>query len=413
MKASWKKKTLVIIVLIIAIYFLSSPLRSKKIDYTTVSVSRNTVSDIVSESGNVASSGRFDVFSGSTGYIEDVYVGNGSIVIQGQDLFKVKSTASETEKAAAYATYTSALATKNTSEQNKPLYQSQLEAARQSVINASNAVNEMNDNRNNGRPNPTTHKSYTQEEIDSINSELTSAKQAFTSVEKKYLDADTNIVAGRAGLSSAYLAYKATQDSIVKAPAPGVIANFSSSVGDKVVASQSTLSSSSVSPALVILGDLSRTVIRIPLNEVDVNKVKIGQQATIVFDAFREKKYKGHISTIDAAGTNTNGVITYNAFIVIDNSDSHIRTEMTATVSIETAKHAHVLVVPNSAVKPYKGGKAVIVEGSTKENQVKNKAGSLLPLHYVPIKVGLKGITQTEIISGVTEGTKVVTSSIN
>jgi multidrug efflux pump subunit AcrA (membrane-fusion protein) len=86
---------------------------------------------------------------------------------------------------------------------------------------------------------------------------------------------------------------------------------------------------------------------------------------------------------------------------------------MTATVSIETAKHENVLTVPNSAVKPYKGGKAVVVVGVTKDSQVKNKAGKKLPFHYVPVKVGLKGITRTEIISGVSEKTEVVTSSIN
>lgn len=407
-KASWKKKAVVIIVIAVIIYALYYFLKPKKSEYTFATVSRNTVSDTISESGNVTSSGRFDVYSASTGYIEEVYVTNGNIVISGQDLFKVKSTATEQEKASAYATYTSALATKNTSEQNKPLYQSQLEAARQNVIDASNAENKMTDNRNNGRFNPATGKSYTQEEIDSINSELVSTRQNFTSIEKKYLDVDTSIMSGRAGLTSAWLAYQATQDSVVKATAPGMIANFSSSVGDKV-----TATGVGSSPALVILGDFAKTSIKIPLNEVDVNKVKIEQQATIVFDAFREKKYAGYISTIDTAGTNTNGVITYNAYIFVNNSDSNVKTEMTATVTIETAKHANVLVVPNSAIKPYKGGKAVIVEGSTKENQVKNKTGKVLPLHYIPVKTGLKGIMWTEIISGVATGTKVITSSIN
>lgn len=412
--ASFKKKALIIVVLLIAVYGIYSFLKPKKSAYTYATVKRSTVSDTISETGNVASSGRFDVYSNSTGYIEEVYVANGTIVAAGQELFKVKSTATEQEKASAYAAYASALATKNTTEQNKPLYQSQLETARQSVINASNVVNEMNDNRNNGRNNPATKKAYTQEEIDSINSALISARQNFIAVEKKYLDADTNIMSGRAGLTSAWLAYQATQDSVVKATAPGVIANFSASVGDKVTAvSATSAAASSTIPALVILGDFAKTSIRIPLNEVDVNKVKIGHTASIVFDAFREKKYTGHISTIDTAGTNTNGVITYNAYVIIDNPDANVKTEMTATVTVETAKHTNVLVVPNSAVKPYKGGKAVVVDGITKDNQVKSKDGKALPLHYVPVKTGLKGITQTEIRSGISEGTKVVTSSIN
>ncbi len=76
-KASWKKKLIVFIVAFVALFILTSPLRAKPPTYTTEPVTKATVADIVSESGNVASSGRFDVYSPSTGYIEESYVQNG------------------------------------------------------------------------------------------------------------------------------------------------------------------------------------------------------------------------------------------------------------------------------------------------------------------------------------------------
>jgi multidrug resistance efflux pump len=400
---------LVIVGIILALLVLTSPFRKKTPLYTTEPVTRSTVSDIVSESGNVASSGRFDVYSTSTGYIEEVYVQNGEEVSTGDNLFKVKSTATAQEQATAYANYQTAVSSEKAAEQNTLTLDALMWTKQQALLAAQNTVNYKNNN----AKNPSTNSNYTDLEKEGIDSALVEAQKDFASAEQKYKEAGIAITAGKASVTSTFIAYQATQNVVVTAPAPGRVANFSYSKGDKVSAPVATSLSSTAVPTLVILSDLSKTTIRIPLNEVDVDKVKVGQVATIIFDALRDKQYKGRVINIDTAGTNTNGVITYNATIAIINPDTNIKTEMTATVSIQTAKHTNVLSVPNSAVKPYKGGKAVIVVGKNKNGQVKNKAGKVLPLHYVPVKIGLKGITNTEIIDGVSQNTQVVTSSIN
>lgn len=408
LKSTWKKKILTIVVVLIALFLLTSPFRKRAPSYTNEPVTRSTVSDIVSESGNVNSSGRFDVYSTSTGFIEGVYVQNGEYVDVGDNLFKVKSTATPQEQATAYANYQTAVSNELTAEQNTQTLDALMWTKQQALLTAQNSVNYKNNN----SKNPATNSDYTDLEKQAIDSSLVQAQKDFLSAEQKYKEAGIAITAGKATVTSTFLAYQATQNVVVKAPAPGKVANFSYSVGDKVSAPTATSLNSNVVPTLVILSDLSKATIRIPLNEVDVDTVKVGQPATIVFDALRDKEYKGRVMTVDTAGTNTNGVITYNATIGIMSPDSNIKTEMTATVSIQTAKHANVLSVPNSAVKPYKGGKAVIVLGKSKNNQVKNKAGKVLPLHYIPVKVGLKGITRTEIIGGISQNTMVVTSPI-
>lgn len=385
-KTRRRNKIITIVVLVIALFFVTAPLRESASQYTTTPVTVGTVSDLVSESGNVTSSGRFDVYPTSTGYIEEVYVQNGDTVESGANLFKVKSTAIQQEKASAYVDYTNALATLNAAKSKMNSLQSALFKANQAFLN------------DKGVSNPS--------DAQKVDPKYVQQKADWLQAESDYNNQAAVIGAAQAGLNKAAIAYQATQDSITVAPAAGVIANFSSFVGEKVIAATTT------SPTLVILSGVSTPTIKIAFNEVDVNKLKIGQKATITFDAFRDKKYTGMVKAIDTAGTNTNGVITYNVTVGITNPDPNIKTEMTATVSIETAKHTNVLTVPNSAIKPYKGGKAVIVQGADRENQVKNKAGKIVPLHYIPVKVGLKGITTTEITSGVQEGTKVVTSSI-
>ena len=69
------------------------------------------------------------------------------------------------------------------------------------------------------------------------------------------------------------------------------------------------------------------------------------------------------------------------------------------TQKIITEKLTNVLTVPNSAVKPYKGGRAVrVVDKKSKEG-----------FKYVPVEIGLKGKDKTQILSGIKEGQEVIT----
>ncbi|HSH52118.1 MAG TPA: hypothetical protein VK982_10395, partial [Bacteroidales bacterium] len=71
--------------------------------YITEPVERADIIEVVSETGSIDSSGRADVFSTSTGIIEEIYVDTGDSVAINQNLFKVRSTATDQEKAASWA----------------------------------------------------------------------------------------------------------------------------------------------------------------------------------------------------------------------------------------------------------------------------------------------------------------------
>jgi multidrug efflux pump subunit AcrA (membrane-fusion protein) len=124
---SWFKKTrmrnkiIIIVLMLIAAYFISGRIRNanKPPEYLTQKVEVNTIEQIVSETGNVNSSGIVDVYSNSTGMIEEIYVEDGDEVKENQNLFKVHSTATQQEKATAYASYQNAVSAEKTAEQNK------------------------------------------------------------------------------------------------------------------------------------------------------------------------------------------------------------------------------------------------------------------------------------------------------
>jgi macrolide-specific efflux system membrane fusion protein len=340
----------------------------QKVQYQTAQVQRGSLISTISESGNVSAVSQTNVSSPTDGIIQEVYVQNGDLVTVGQNLFKVKSTATEQEKAAAYATYLSSINSTKSAQQNKVALQAQLEQARQSVLDAQNAVDTMNNNRNNGANNPATKQPYTQNEIDSINSALTSAKENFTATEAKYNQADSSISASSASQNSALLAYQATQDSIVTAPIDGTVANLSATVGSNVSASgagasgSSSNSSGSSSTAststVVVIGNFSALNIKAQVSEVDVPKIKAGQKATITLDAFADKTFVGTVSSVDTIGTSSSGVVTFNVYITFVAPPANIQPGMSATVIIQTARKDDTLFVPSTAIQTSTDGTA-------------------------------------------------------
>lgn len=393
-KLSWKKKALFILVILAAVFFMYRSVAPKKSQYETAKVTVGTVASIVSETGNAQAAASFNVYSPTTGYITDVYVKNGDTVETNTPLFKVQSTATEQEKDSALASLLQAQSALGTAQATMFSLQSSMFSSWDKYYQLSTNSKYQNSD---GSPNTTNR----------VLPEFTTAQTTWLATEAQYKNQQTIVNQTQATLSSASLSYNATQNAVVKAPAPGTIANMTATTGQKVTAQNATTPSLTANIPELIVGDLSHNLVQISLNEVDVNSVKVGQMVNLVFDANRNKTYTGTVQRIDAVGNNTNGVITYNTYISIDNPDSLIKPGMTVTASIETSRHENVLTVPNNAIKPYQGAKAVLIPGAGKDKV----NGKTLPFHYVPVTIGIKGTTETEITNGVTDGQTVVTNT--
>lgn len=411
-KTSIRNKIIVVVAILLVGFFAYSNIQSAnaKPQYITQAVERGNITQIVSETGNIDTAGRVDVYSVSTGIIEEMYVEDDTPVETNQNLFKVRSTATDKEKASAYANYQNAVSSEKTAAQNKQSLDATMWTAQKTLLDTREAKRVKDDNKDD----------YEDLEEQSIDAAAVQAEKNFTAAEQKYKEADVAIVAAKAQVNSTWLAYQETQNIIVKAPSSGTVANLSYKVGDKVTANSggmsaggasttnSTSSSTSTanqttggSPVLAIanLGDYT---VKLALNEVDVPKVKKGQSAEFTLDAFPGKKFKGKVTHVDSLGANNAGVITYNIVVQITNPEDTIRSSMTANVEIEVDKAENVLTVPNSAIKPFEGKKAVqVIDPQTKAAK------------YIPVEVGIKSPERTEIKSGVSEGTQVITGSKN
>ncbi len=194
-------------------------------------------------------------------------------------------------------------------------------------------------------------------------------------------------------------------DYTVRAPFDGVIAATTVQKGDSI----------SSGTAIATLITKQKTA-EISLNEVDVAKIKVGQKATLTFDAIDGLSITGEVAEIDALGTVSQGVVTYNIKIIFDTQDERVKPGMSVSAAIITDSKQDVLLVPNSAIKSF--GTTSYVEMPNEEistSDLDNKSGITLinSLIQQPIQIGLTNDSQTEVTEGLKEGDKIITQTIN
>jgi RND family efflux transporter MFP subunit len=162
----------------------------------------------------------------------------------------------------------------------------------------------------------------------------------------------------------------------------------------------------------------SQKIAEISLNEIDAAKIKVGQKATLTFDAIDGLTIAGDVASIDTVGTVSQGVVTYKVQIVFKTQDDRVKSGMSVSAAIVTAVKQDVLAVPSSGVKGQ--GNTSYVEvfdiPLVAAPGVPTSANAGLPSATLPLQqavvVGIANDTTTEIISGLTEGQQVVTRTI-
>jgi RND family efflux transporter MFP subunit len=223
------------------------------------------------------------------------------------------------------------------------------------------------------------------------------AEQQVVSAELAVTLADTNVKVAGMSLDKAKLA--ATKREVV-APLSGTVTEVNISNGDQV-GSSSGSGSGSGSSASIVVCDLNVWDVNVTLAEADIGSVKVGQKATLTFDALPDLSLTGKVSIVDASGANSSGVVSYSATVVPDIGSESVRGGMTVTVGIVTQISADVIGVPIAAVKTLSDGSSYVqlLENGKPVNQT--------------VEVGVSDDTYTEITSGLTEGQEVVTRTVN
>ena len=183
---------------------------------------------------------------------------------------------------------------------------------------------------------------------------------------------------------------KQIENSIIKSPIDGTITKIEYKVGEQVASGIT---------AIAILAE-NNFEIEVLISESDIAKVNIGNEAETTLDSFgTDVKFYGKVYFIEPAETEVQDVVYYKVKVNFDPGDKLIKPGMTANILITTAKKDNVLIIPSRAVVEKNGqGKIVRV---LENNKIEERQ----------VSIGLRGDGgTTEILSGLAEGEKIVTS---
>ncbi|MGQ9903496.1 MAG: efflux RND transporter periplasmic adaptor subunit [Anaerolineae bacterium] len=170
---------------------------------------------------------------------------------------------------------------------------------------------------------------------------------------------------------------------ILRAPADGVIASIDIRVGEAV----------GQQPVATLL-NLSQLRVDVTVDETDVARVAPGQRVTVTLDALPGVEVSGIVERIAPASTLVSGVVSYEVRVLLDPTDQPIRPGMTANASIVLDRREDVLLAPNWAIRrDRQTGRSFITirtgDGTSEE---------------IEVRTGLRNETFSEILSGAAEG---------
>lgn len=197
-----------------------------------------------------------------------------------------------------------------------------------------------------------------------------------------------------------------TDGSVLEAPHDGTITSVNVYDGSRVNAGQ-------VIAHLTNYSDLNMVV---QVDELDIPKVKAGQNVEVIVNAFPEQKYEGVVKEIASEGTVTNGVSKFDVTVHLSSS-KNLKAGMTATADIIIAKKENALYVPIGAVHSLNGKYFVYVQDTAQQN-TESAAASGSAADYegngrrVFVKTGLHNDNYIEIVSGLKQGQVVLLPKI-
>jgi HlyD family secretion protein len=174
-----------------------------------------------------------------------------------------------------------------------------------------------------------------------------------------------------------------------------IVAPFDGVVADITITEGKDISTATFATPAISLVDTGEIELRGSFDEIDIAMVQPGQEANILLDALPDEEVKGEVAFISLVGTTQAGVVFYDTTITLENPVEELRDGMTATAEVIIERRDNVLFIPNRAIRGTWENPTVVV---LVDEQVEERE----------ITLGLTDGINTEVLSGLEEGEKVV-----
>ena len=190
-------------------------------------------------------------------------------------------------------------------------------------------------------------------------------------------------------LESAQLTLDST---VLAAPTAGVIVEVSAEAGEAVG-----------SNPILTLADLGTPLVRFYLEESDLNKVAVGHNVTVAFDAYPDHEFTGSVIRVDPVLVTVDGTPAVQAWAALEDTgdDVMLPAGLTAEVELIAGEAYKTLLVPVQALRELAPGQyaVFVVEQDGK-------------LKIRPVEVGLRDFANAQILSGLEQGEVISTGTV-
>jgi HlyD family secretion protein len=358
-KKGWITIAVVAVIIIVGIVKCSGGKKEEKISFDTAKVMKTNIQTSITATGTIEPVTSVTVGTQVSGIVSHLYVDYNSVVKKGQVIAELDRTNLISELNTAKANLSSAQSSLNYQLSNYNRYK---ELHEKGLVSA--------------------------DEFESARLQYLQAKEQVNTSKESLQRAQTNL--GYATITS---------------PIDGVILSKSVEEGQTVAASFNT-------PELfVIAQDLTNMRVIADIDEADIGGVKEGQRVSFTVDAFPDDHFEGQVTQVRQQATTESNVVTYEVVISAPNNDLKLKPGLTANVTIFTLEKNDVLAAPAKALR-FQPNEAFLQKGETiddceGDHKVWTKEGTVFKAHKV--EIGTTNGIMTEIVSGIKEGTEVLT----
>jgi HlyD family secretion protein len=219
---------------------------------------------------------------------------------------------------------------------------------------------------------------------------------------------------------------------VIYAPADGTISMLNVELGERVLGTQQMAGTE-----IMRVANLNNMEVEVDVNENDIVKIKVGDEAKVEVDAYLKKQFKGIVTSISNSASSAltaDQVTNFKVKVRILKESyedllegrpatySPFRPGMTATVDIITKTKNNVLFVPISSVVVKSDTTAVVVgkmqDSKTEVKEAAPKSDKKFECVFVKvgdkakiriIKTGIQDDTNIEVLTGLKKGDVVIT----
>ncbi|MDN5045600.1 efflux RND transporter periplasmic adaptor subunit [Aliarcobacter butzleri] len=301
---------------IVLFFIFNGSDKSNKVEYTTKKVTEGDLSVVVSTTGNLNPTNSVEIGIEVSGTLKEIFVDFNDEVKAGQILAKIDTVKLQSQVDSSTAALAIAVANQKESQvllnNKKTLYDRTL-----------------NMYKNSGGKYPSKN------ELDDTRFSYEAAIESLEAAKAKVLQAQSNLKTDKQNLEKAS----------VKSSIDGIVLNREVEVGQTLAATMSA-------PKLfTIAKDLTNMDLIVSIDEADVADIKKDLPVTFTVDAYPNKVFNGKVKQVRLNPVDTNGVVTYETVVSVDNEDLLLKPGMTATAKIITKESKNKLLIPNGALR--------------------------------------------------------------